>query len=66
MKRWNANTNTYTEDKDVDAFLHEIIKVCKKHNMSIGHEDSQGAFEIYRYDKKLSEWLKSAMIRRDT
>jgi hypothetical protein len=36
----------YNKSDKQKAFLLEIIEVCKKHNLSIGHEDGHGAFLI--------------------
>jgi hypothetical protein len=45
----------------VKTFIEEIIDVCKKHGLSIGHEDTQGAFEIKEYNTDDIEWFRSAM-----
>lgn len=56
----------------MDKFKEEIIEVCKKHNMYISHEDSQGGFLIVdgtkeksTYIDKLVSWFKSADKARD-
>lgn len=41
-------------------FLDEIEQVCKKHNRSFSHEDSQGAFIIEDFNEDNIEWLKAA------
>lgn len=46
--------------KGIDDFLIDIINICKKHNLSIGHEDTHGAFLIFPYDEDLVTWLKNA------
>lgn len=38
-------------------FLDEIESVCKKHNLSISHEDCHGAFIIEDYSSENIEWL---------
>ena len=48
--------------QNVDAFLNEIESVCKKHNMSLGHEDNHGAFLISEYSDENIEWLKEARL----
>lgn len=50
----------YIHSKEVTAFVKEIEGVCKKHNLSISHEDYQGGFIIEPFDKKLMEWFKGA------
>ncbi|WP_143322932.1 hypothetical protein [Clostridium sp. HBUAS56010] len=46
--------------KDMESFINEIELVCKKHNLSISHEDGHGSFIIERYDQKNIDWLKDA------
>lgn len=58
MFRWDGDD--YSENTKVDAFLEDIKQVCKKHGMSISHEDCQGAFEIENYSELCMEWLAVA------
>lgn len=46
------------QPKEMKEFIDEIIKVMKKHNLSISHEDSHGGFIIDKYNIR---WLKNAM-----
>lgn len=63
--RWNGRLSKFMpSDPAVDAFLDEIIQVCQKHNMSIGHEDSHGAFEVCDYEEGMTEWLCNAHDQR--
>lgn len=48
---------------DTEKFLQDIDLVCMKHNLSISHEDSQGAFIIEGYNKYNIEWLFNADIK---
>ena len=41
-------------------FLKEIVKLCEKYELSISHEDKEGAFIIEKYSKSNIEWLKDA------
>jgi len=50
----------YREVPEVDAFLADIDAVCKKHGLSISHEDSHGGFRIVEYDEELRDWLNAA------
>jgi len=45
--------------RKLDKFVEEIIQVCKKHNISISHQDHHGAFEFPKYDEENSEWLRA-------
>ena len=50
---------------EIELFLDEIIEVCKKHGLSISHEDEQGAFLIEDYDEEMySNWLRQAIDNR--
>lgn len=60
MKRWSKQQRKIIEDKKIDSFIEDIEKVCKKHNMSISHEDHHGAFEIEKYEEYNIGWLKNA------
>ena len=41
-------------------FFDEIESVCKKHNISISHEDGHGAFMLEEYDELYTKWLRGA------
>jgi hypothetical protein len=60
MIRYNVATGQRVQSDKQDAFIEEIISVCKKYNMSISHEDLQGAFEIKKHSKLNDEWLRQA------
>jgi hypothetical protein len=47
-------------DEEVKAFLSEVIEVCKKHGMSISHEDWQGGFEVENASESNYNWLLGA------
>lgn len=60
-KRWNMKRRRHEpSDPKVDAFIAEILAVCEKHGMSIGHEDTQGAFIVMDYWGSNVEWLQDA------
>lgn len=46
---------------DVDAFLAELVEVCRKHGFSLGHEDNHGAFLVEKFDVGNLEWLLDAL-----
>lgn len=41
-------------------FLDEIHSVCKRHGLSISHEDGHGSFIIENYDERNIDWLFDA------
>lgn len=47
--------------KRMRDFLEEIKSVCKKHNLSISHEDGHGAFIVDDYDEFNINWLFNAL-----
>lgn len=43
---------------DILAFLDEIADVCRRHDMTLGHEDSHGTFLVERDGN--TTWLLQA------
>lgn len=62
MEHWDVRKCKMVKDEKVDEFIEEVIEVCKKHKLSISHEDQHGAFEITTYDEHNSSWLRAANI----
>lgn len=60
MERWVPKKGKFVEEKKVDDFILEVIEVCKKHKMSIGHEDPHGSFVVHKFSQKSAEWLMEA------
>lgn len=44
-------------------FLNELEALCIKYNLSISHEDSQGAFIIEDYNDYNMNWLRDAIVK---
>ena len=44
----------------VQAFLAELAEVCRRHNLSLSHEDTEGAFRVQSFDECNIDWLKAA------
>lgn len=66
MKRWDSRAHDRVVDPKVDAFLDDIEEVCRKHGMSLGHEDGQGAFIVYTYiNEHVIRWMQSAGIEHE-
>lgn len=60
MKRWSNVLGNFAENPNVDAFLNEIAEVCRKHQMSLGHEDQHGSFIVQAYQSGNIDWLMAA------
>lgn len=48
---------------DIEKFFDELFVLYKKYNLSISHEDSQGAFIIEDYKESNLEWIKDAIVK---
>ena len=46
--------------REVDNFLKEVTDVCKKHGLSISHEDRHGNFKVERFNGYAQNWLMDA------
>lgn len=44
------------------AFLYELEMLCRKYNISLTHEDSQGSFVLESFDETKLDWLMSAYV----
>jgi hypothetical protein len=43
-------------------FIAEIIMLYEKYNLSIAHEDTQGAFIITGYSDENVKWMRDAIV----
>ena len=64
MKRWIKRIDSSGEAPDIDLFLADLKEICIKHNMSISHEDSWGAFIIHSFCDANLRWLEEALDGR--
>jgi len=62
MKRWNDSE--YIDIPEINIFIKDIVEVCKKHKLSISHEDGHGAFMIEEYNEYNIHWLEDAHDNR--
>jgi hypothetical protein len=62
MKRYRRGKFGSVENDKIDAFLKEIVEVCKEHGFSLSHEDAHGAFIVEKYHEDNIQWLMQAMI----
>ena len=61
-ERWDSRKGEMVQRPDVDAFLADIEAVCRKHGLSIGHEDGHGSFIVGPFDQGEVEWLLGAQV----
>jgi len=47
-------------DERYTAFLDELAGLCRRHGISISHEDCQGGFILHPLDPDDLEWMAAA------
>ena len=62
MKRWSTVKRDYVENKRVDVFLRELRALCWKHQLCISHEDTEGAFEVHKFEGHYVDHMEDANI----
>jgi hypothetical protein len=62
MNRWNISTTRREENPTVDAFINDIVELCKKYNLSLGHEDCEGSFIVVPLSEHNINWLLNAAM----
>jgi len=60
IRRWSTIQRGTVSNLKIDAFLTEVLKICKKHRFAIDHEDSHGSFIVVPWDKGEPDWLFNA------
>ena len=45
-----------------EAFMDDIEQVCRKHGVSISHEDEHGSFVLEPFSEEGMTWLRDAYI----
>lgn len=57
--------DTYREAKDDPAaasFIDDLLAVCRKHGLSLAHEDGGGSFLVDLPSEANAEWLRQAYL----
>ncbi|QCQ60055.1 hypothetical protein Barba10S_gp009 [Rheinheimera phage vB_RspM_Barba10S] len=52
-------------ESNKDNFMSELMKLMLRHNISIAHEDTQGAFIIRQFNRSDALWMLSASLKGD-
>jgi hypothetical protein len=60
VKRWISGAGKHGESPKVEAFLAEVVEVCKRHGLALSHEDGHGAFEVVDLAAGDLDWLMDA------
>jgi hypothetical protein len=58
--RWSSRKGEEVWNPKVNSFIEDVLAVCRKHGLSISHEDRYGAFTVEYFDQKLADWLQAA------
>ena len=62
-ERWSVDEGKRIEAPKVDAFLADVAEVCRRHGMSISHEDGHGSFIVTDFDEGNLDWLGGASVK---
>lgn len=65
MLRYSNLAHTRIENPKINAFLHDVIRVCENHGLSLSHEDKHGAFEVVKFSTDNNNWLFEAIDGTD-
>jgi len=55
--RYIKRRDVFDAVPEVDAFFDEIMEVCRRHGMSIHHDECGGRLIVREYNEELMEWL---------
>lgn len=58
----SAKHGTARSQESID-FLKSLADLCRKHKLSLSHEDSHGAFEVVTWNEGDEDWMLSAQER---
>ena len=47
--------------KEKEDFIEDILEVCRKHNLTLSHEDAHGAFVVEELDGMHIKWIRYAI-----
>ena len=47
-----------------ERFIVDLLAVCRRHELSLSHEDEHGAFRVIEYNSRAAQWLLDAQEGR--
>ena len=63
MQNWSLSLSRHVDTpQNVSDFLTEYKALCQKYNLSLGHEDTHGAFIIDVYNEYDIDWVRQASL----
>lgn len=64
QKVWDVYIGDLVEmPEEMQAFLTDIEAVCRKHGLSLAHEDEQGGFIVEELKERNLRWVAGAAKR---
>jgi hypothetical protein len=54
------------QSEKVKGFLLDLVSLCRRHGLSLAHEDHQGAFIVQVEDENNIQWLLDALDQSNT
>lgn len=63
MRNPKSKVRPDTRSHQARKFLRDLVKVCRKHNLSLTHEDDHGAFVVAPADSELDTHLLGSFER---
>lgn len=65
MNRWNNIKKKNVKNVQIDTFLEDLFRLYDEYDLSISHEDLQGAFVFQRNNKANKAWMRHAIDGTD-
>lgn len=60
IQRWVMRKQATAVCPEIDEFINDVLHVCRKHGLSIEHEDMNGGFLVTAYNDDAARWLLDA------
>lgn len=60
MTRYIRELGASGESPRVDAFIDEVLAVCRRHGLGISHEDTHGVLLVVNFSEGNADYLREA------